>query len=328
MSDVLTAAAAALNVPEELVKRSAEARAAASGSSVDEILAAWAGGGASPPAAPTPPAAAAPPAPAETHAVAAPAAPPEEAAAVATLEAPEPETPVPPTVTEAEEVTARPLGDRSRVAGRFGSWSGVVVGFLLVLAASPWLAPRASLTGTEGSFRPAVDVVAGWTFFSVLVLLAVFGAAVAVFSRAGAGWLGPEYRLAGTWRSSAAVGAAGGLVGGALVGGLLVSAFALEGTDGVVTVPIVTGTIVMIVGTALTGRAVAALVQAMGVPLGVPTENPEEVTEVRRLLGAAISLPVAGMITILALVLPAAWLFLSVSGFAPLLTLFLAIWIL
>ena len=43
MSD-LTAAAAALGVPEAIVSRSAEARAKATGASVDEILAAWAGG--------------------------------------------------------------------------------------------------------------------------------------------------------------------------------------------------------------------------------------------------------------------------------------------
>lgn len=44
MSDLLPAAAAALGIPEPLVQRSAEARAAASGTSVDAVLAAWAGG--------------------------------------------------------------------------------------------------------------------------------------------------------------------------------------------------------------------------------------------------------------------------------------------
>ena len=45
MSD-LAAASAAMGVPEGLVKRSAEARARATGTSVDEVLAAWAGGAA------------------------------------------------------------------------------------------------------------------------------------------------------------------------------------------------------------------------------------------------------------------------------------------
>jgi mono/diheme cytochrome c family protein len=40
----LSAAAAAMGLPESLVQRSAEARAAETGASVDEILAAWAGG--------------------------------------------------------------------------------------------------------------------------------------------------------------------------------------------------------------------------------------------------------------------------------------------
>ena len=47
MSD-LAAASAAMGVPEALVKRSAEARAKATGGSVDEILAAWAGGAPAP----------------------------------------------------------------------------------------------------------------------------------------------------------------------------------------------------------------------------------------------------------------------------------------
>lgn len=50
MSDV-AAAAAAMGLPESLVVRSAEARAAETGQSVDEILAAWAGGEAAPAAA-------------------------------------------------------------------------------------------------------------------------------------------------------------------------------------------------------------------------------------------------------------------------------------
>ncbi len=50
MSD-LGAAAAALGIPEALVQRSAEARAAETGGSVDDILVAWAGGAAAPPGA-------------------------------------------------------------------------------------------------------------------------------------------------------------------------------------------------------------------------------------------------------------------------------------
>lgn len=45
MSDLVAAAAAALGVPEALVRRSAAARATATGMTVDEVLTAWAGGG-------------------------------------------------------------------------------------------------------------------------------------------------------------------------------------------------------------------------------------------------------------------------------------------
>lgn len=51
MNENLAAAAAALGAPEAIVLRSAEARAKATGMSIDEVLAAWAGGGGSPPAA-------------------------------------------------------------------------------------------------------------------------------------------------------------------------------------------------------------------------------------------------------------------------------------
>ncbi len=76
----LAAAAQALGAPEELVARSAQARAHAQGVSVDEVLAAWAGGAGVPAAAAAPPAAAAPveppsePAPVEPAAVEQPAA--------------------------------------------------------------------------------------------------------------------------------------------------------------------------------------------------------------------------------------------------------------
>jgi hypothetical protein len=87
----LSDAAAALGLPEALVQRSAEARAAESGASVDEILAAWAGGeGAAEPAAE-------------------PEAPPAEEAVEEPEAAEEPETVSAPTpVIETPEPTSAP----------------------------------------------------------------------------------------------------------------------------------------------------------------------------------------------------------------------------
>ena len=44
MSDLVNKVAELLNAPVDLVQRSAEARAAASGVSVDDVLSSWAGG--------------------------------------------------------------------------------------------------------------------------------------------------------------------------------------------------------------------------------------------------------------------------------------------
>jgi len=98
MSDLLAAAAAKLGSPEHLIERSAEARAAADGVPVEEVLAAWAGG-----------------APTHTDAgarKAAPAAPPPPVApepAPVPGPVPQPTTAVPVApVTDAARVTAPP----------------------------------------------------------------------------------------------------------------------------------------------------------------------------------------------------------------------------
>lgn len=96
MSDV-TAAATALGIPEALVERSAEARATASGVSIDALLTEWAGGEAAPVT--TVPA----PEPAATTEEP----PPPEAEPDATT-GPEEITPVPEIVIEAPEPAAMP----------------------------------------------------------------------------------------------------------------------------------------------------------------------------------------------------------------------------
>jgi len=98
----LSGAASALGIPESLVERSAAARATASGTSVDDILAAWAGGET---------VAAAPPAESET----APAEPETEAPAEPEAEEPAPSTPVIETpASAAPESPSRPVTAPSR----------------------------------------------------------------------------------------------------------------------------------------------------------------------------------------------------------------------
>jgi cytochrome c oxidase cbb3-type subunit 2 len=94
MSEQLAAAAAAMGLPETLVQRSAEARAAETGASVDDILSQWASGEALPAGAPAEaPAEEAPP----TEVAAEEAAPPtEEALAPPEVTIEEPARPEPP----------------------------------------------------------------------------------------------------------------------------------------------------------------------------------------------------------------------------------------
>ena len=113
MSENLARAAEVLGAPEILVQRSAEARAAADGVSVEEVLAAWAGGGASPspsasaPTASPSPAPAAAPEPAPSPA----AAPAPEAAPIPTA----PSAPSPPPAAAPAPVVAAPLPPPSEV---------------------------------------------------------------------------------------------------------------------------------------------------------------------------------------------------------------------
>ncbi len=91
MSENLAKAAQAMDAPDFLVQRSAEARAAADGISVEEVLAAWAGGGS-----PASPAATAP-SPAPTPAAAPPSAPTPAPAPSAPVPAAAPPAPTPST---------------------------------------------------------------------------------------------------------------------------------------------------------------------------------------------------------------------------------------
>ncbi len=170
----LAAAAAALGLPEALVQRSAEARAAETGASVDEILAAWAGGEAAPAGAgpvavagatATSPAAAEPAA-AEPEPVAAePAAP----AAVVPTSSPATTTttraPLPTEVTAAqaahlpEVITVPTAGIKERTNFVMPKW---LTGVMVIIPLFALFALGGSSTGACGEATElATDVVTG-----------------------------------------------------------------------------------------------------------------------------------------------------------------------
>lgn len=325
MSELLAQAAAALNAPEAIVKRSAEARARAGGISTDEVLSAWAGGGSVAAAAPAPPAP--PPAPAaEPSAEPAEPAPDEAAAALNSLAIAAVESiPVTsvaiaePLVVEKVEVPEPvPLGQRVKTAGRIGAWTGSLLGVLGALLASPWLLTAASLLGSEGDFSPSVLVTGSRFVLATALLSVVFGLIVANLSRTLTGWLRPGAALEGRNGVTHLIGAGIGLVLGLGAGSVLATAFGVpvEGSEGLVELSVLPALIVVLIGGALLGWITAALVQVVGVPASLSEGESHEVDAVRSRLGSAIGVPLAGVIALSVLVLPFAYVLIKSNHMA------------
>ena len=318
MSELLAQAAAALNAPEAIVKRSAEARARAGGLSTDEVLAAWAGGGsvataAPAAAAPTPAAEAAmaePPQPASPQPVPVQAVEASPMSAVAIAE--------PLVVEEVELHEPVALGQRVRTAGRIGAWTGSLLGLMGALMASTWLLTAASLDGAEGDFSPSVLVTGSRFVLGTALLSVLFGLIVATLSRTLTGWLRPGAALAGHHGVTRLIGAGTGLVLGLAAGSVLASAFGVpvEGTEGLITLPVLSALIVVLLGGAALGWITAALVQIVGVPASLFESESHEFDAVRARLGSAIAIPLAGIIALLVLVVPFAYVLIESNHMA------------
>lgn len=328
MSDQLAATAQAMNVPQPIVERSAHARAAASGGSYEDVLVAWAGGADVAASAPTPepePPAEAGPLVEETGedpaAPEAPAAPtvPEYPAAAAVVVEPEP------------EVEPLPLGERVGLAGRIGALTGTVLGLLALVLGSTWLLGLASVAGEEGAYSSAVEVLTSRFLAGVTLVSVVFGVVVAAVSRAAAGWMAQEARLAGRTSATVVMGAVLGLVLGLAAGAVMLAGFGepVEGAEEATSLlRVVPSVFVVLVGGALLGWVTAVLVQVIGVPAGVDEEEAAEITDVRGRLSAAVSIPVAAVVLLALLVMPLGIVFIRsnemASGGAAVLAVFAA----
>ena len=147
-SELLAAAAEAMGIPETMVQRSAQARAAAEGISLDEVLAAWSGGGTITPAAPEP---APEPAPAVED-VDQPAKP-----APAPVAAPSPEPVAPVAAPSAVAVLKAPAPEGSPVLeGRRESWVALLAGSIgLFLIAALFALVLPALDATPEAIPPS-----------------------------------------------------------------------------------------------------------------------------------------------------------------------------
>jgi hypothetical protein len=303
VSDLLTAAAEALGTPAELVSRSAAARAEANGTTTEEILEAWAGGApaASPKPAETEPEpdvatedSAAEEAAEPARAPELPAAVPEPAVA-AYSEPEEPEQPLEPVA----------IKQRLRTAGRIGSWTGAILGlFAFVMAAASW-STTTSVTGEE-TFSPIFITESNGVLIGVALVSVVFGAIVAAFARAAAGWVNPAMQLQSPKSRTAWLGGGLGLVLGVGAGALLAAGVgtAIEDSEGLIELPVLPTLIIMVLGGAFLGAITTAVTQVFGVPTAVDESDEVEVEVVRTRMGNAVAIPLGAIVLLALLVLP------------------------
>jgi MFS family permease len=301
VSDLLPTVAAALNTPEALIKRSAAARAAANGTTIDEVLAAWAGGApvvaAAPAQAPEPAVASATTDPDPVpEPVATPTAAVTPAPVAVVVEAePEPSVPLEPV----------PLSRRISGATRVGAWTGAVLGLTGFLVATTWWAQNATVIG-EGPFTPVIQTTSRTVIIGAALVSILFGAITAGLSRASASWANPGMQLRNSASSTGWLGAVIGLVLGIGAAALLTGGFGtpVEGAEGIVQLPVLPTLAVMLLGGAVLGAMTAAITQAVAVPV---TVEAGEVADVRSRLGGALTIPAIALVLLVVLVLPFAW---------------------
>lgn len=302
-----------------MVQRSAAARAEVDGTSMDDVLAAWAGD-APPPeptAAPEPEAGTGEPEPAPAPEAEAPAQEEPAAAAVSVPEMPAAAEPSPEMAIEPEpELEPVPLGTRVRTAVRIGAWTGAALGVIGFLVASAfWASDAATLEGTG----PVVQTSPTGLVIGTALVSIVFGAVVAAMSRSATGWTNPAMQLAGSKAGTAWLGAAIGLVLGVVAGAVLQGfGTAIEGSDPpLVQLPVLATLLVMVIGGAILGALTAMVPQLLGVPVAVDEAHTEEVKTVKGRLGNALSIPLAGVLILALLVIPFGLTLIESNHLAP-----------
>ncbi len=336
MSELLTAAAERLGAPEDLVMRSAQARAAAEGMTVEDVLSAWSGGAAAAPAdaavaAPIPESPAIEPATAGGPAVAAEGeAPPPVAAPAAAAPAPAQPAAVvapPPIIVEVieepeEPVEIPPLGSRVRPPAALGAVSGLVLAFFGLLLASPWLIGAASAsTGQDASPALVVDPVA--VVAAAAAISVIFGGLTAVLCRSLPTYAHPGARLSIGSLGAFVTGCVAGLLAGAVTAGaLLALGETMDVTSGETVetralLPLLPTLGVVLAGGALLGLVAAMAPHLIGMPAALRGEAAEEPALIRRRLALAYSGPVLIISSVLVLIYSFSRVLLRWPEYAP-----------
>jgi hypothetical protein len=257
MSNLSSAAAALSGVPEDLVQRSAEARAAASGSSAEEVLTAWGGGAPAPQAAVAEP----PPTAAPTPASAQPAPPQEAAAAVAVVEqaisAPEViEEDLPPV----EMASTRARLSKARILGMgFGLVTGLAAGLLGLLIMIPSLSIVEGVL--VGSTAPRKIV------FGAAIIMAISGRFIALASTKIPAAINRSYELEDSAREIKLTGVVTGLALGLALGTLIKRGGSPDILDSTIQiVPVMSSFVTMLIGAGVIGAIIGMLSQIVALP--------------------------------------------------------------
>ena len=319
MSDNLASAKQALpGVPDELVMRSARARATAQGVSVDDVLGSWSSGGPLTAASPT---ATASPAPAPEVA-------PEVATPVAT-EAPTPAPSGPGPVAAAAAATVAvglaapeepafdpvPLGRRLVVGWRLGSVLGALTG---VIAAVTGLALTIDATIVVEA-GPAVAVDPSRV---VIALAAMFGVAGPLIARVVAtlpGRVLPDHRV----EPRGGVIGITGLVAGAVLGavtGTMVAGRGEEiiGAEATVAVPTIPAFLLVVVLGIVSGAAIGMLAQVVTLPSGLGETELAASEAVRKRLSTGYGAPLLILASAALIIVGLGRIFLLAPSLAPL----------
>ncbi len=333
MSDLLEAAKQNLpGVPDELVMRAASARAAAAGTSVDDVLASWGGGGslpssggAAPAEAPAEPAAEAPATTAEAPVPAAVAAPASAAvaapAAVATREV----VYVLPG-EDAEPVEPLPLGQRVRTGLLLGGGLGTVAGIAAAMATFAWTGGQSAVieSGPALLVDSTVEIVLipGQFSFTMDRAMAFLGGIFAVagflIARVAAALPGRFYPDHAVEYRGGVIGTFGLLLGAALGAGTgaFITAGGEEvlGQEGLVAIPAMRAWLWTVVLAVVMGAIVAVVAQIITLPAGVDTGPDAEAEVVRRRLATGYVVPVVILVTLAAIIVGIGTIFLAFPG--------------
>jgi hypothetical protein len=165
----------------------------------------------------------------------------------------------------------------------------------------------------EETFTTVIQANTNAVIIGAALVSIVFGAVAASLSRAAASWANPGMQLSSKPSATPWLGALIGLLLGVIAGAALTSGFGtpVEGVEGLVQLPVLPTIAVMLIGGAVLGALTAAVTQGLGVPVAVPEEDDAEVAEVRHRLGAAVGIPLTGVVLLALLVLPFAWALLE-----------------